>query len=191
MHRQRTIKEAVECVGIGLHTGKMVSLKVRPASINEGIVFIRTDLPGRPHIKASVENVVDTNLATTIGIGSAKVSTIEHLMASFAGLGIDNAYVEVDAPEIPIMDGSAAPFVFLLRSGGIKVQRASKRFLVIKKKIKVGNDSSYATLSPSKELKLSCTIDFKHPLLKKQSYGMSFSDTFLKKKSVGRELFVS
>ena len=181
MYKQRTIKEAVQCVGIGLHTGKKVSLKVRPASVNTGIVFIRTDLAGSPSIKACVENVVDTNHATTIGLGNAKVSTIEHLMASLAGLGIDNAYVDVDAPEIPIMDGSAAPFLFLLKSGGIKVQNASKRFMVIKKTISVGDKSTFATLVPSKEFKLSCTIDFKHPMLRKQSYGMTFSDSFFEK----------
>ena len=170
MYNQRTIKEPVECVGIGLHTGKKVRLKVRSATVNTGIVFIRTDLAGSPSIKACVKNVVDTNHATTIGLGNVKVSTIEHLMASLAGLGIDNAYVEVDAPEIPIMDGSAAPFLFLLKSGGITVQKASKRFMVIKKTISVGDKSSFATLVPSKEFKLSCTIDFKHPMLRKQSY---------------------
>ncbi len=181
MYKQRTVSESVECVGIGLHTGKRVSLKVRPAPVNTGVVFIRTDLPGSPSIKASVENVVDTNHATTIGVGHVRISTIEHLMASLAGLGIDNVYVEVDAPEIPIMDGSAAPFVFLLKSGGIRVQNASKRFMVIKKQIRVGDETTFATLSPSRELKLSCTIDFQHPVLKKQSYGMRFSDTFFER----------
>ncbi len=181
MYSQRTIKESVECVGIGLHTGKKVSLKLRPAPVNTGIVFIRTDLAGSPSIKACVENVVDTTHATTIAQNNVKVSTIEHLMASMAGLGIDNAYVEVDAPEIPIMDGSAAPFLFLLKSSGIITQNASKRFMVIKKAISVGDKSTFATLVPSKEFKLSCTIDFKHPMLRKQSYGMTFSDSFFEK----------
>lgn len=181
MYNQRTIKEAVACVGIGLHTGKKVSLKVRPAPVNTGVVFIRTDLPGSPSIKACVENVVDTNHATTIGIGSVKISTVEHLMASLSGLGIDNVFVEVDAPEIPIMDGSAAPFIFLLKTGGIKTQNAGKRFMVITKPMSVGNKSTFATIVPSKEFKLSCTIDFKHPMLRKQSYGMTFSDSFFEK----------
>jgi len=181
MYNQRTIKETIACVGIGLHTGKKVSLKVRPAPVNTGVIFIRTDLPGTPSIKACVENVVDTNHATTLGIGSVRISTVEHLMASLAGLGIDNVFVEVNAPEIPIMDGSAAPFVFLLRTGGIKVQNACKRFMVIKKPMNVGNRSTYATIVPSKEFKLSCTIDFSHPMLRKQSYGMTFSDSFFEK----------
>lgn len=181
MYRQRTIREAVDCVGIGLHTGKKVSLRVRPAPVDTGIVFIRTDLPGTPSIKASIDNVVDTSYATTIGRKDVKVSTIEHLMASFAGLGIDNAYVDVDAPEVPIMDGSAAPFLFLLKSGGIRPQQTGKRFMVIKKTIKAGDRDSFIKICPSKEFKLSCVTDFNHPLLKNQSYAMSFSDAAFEK----------
>ncbi len=181
MYRQRTIEEAVDCVGIGLHSGKKVTLRIRPASIDTGIVFIRTDLAGKPAIKATVENVVDTSYATTIGIGDARVSTIEHLMASFSGLGIDNAIVEVNAPEIPIMDGSAAPFVFLLKGAGIRTQDASKTFMVIKKPIKVEGSGGHASLLPSKELKLSCAIDFGHTMLKKQSLKLKFSGTIFEK----------
>lgn len=181
MYHQRTIEESVDCVGIGLHTGKKVTLRIRPASIDTGIVFIRTDLAEKPAIKATVENVVDTSYATTIGIGNVRVSTIEHLMASFAGLGIDNAIVEVDAPEIPIMDGSAAPFVFLLKNAGIRIQDASKAFIVIKKAIKVESADGYAALLPSRELKLSCAIDFGHAILKKQSLKFKFSDTMFEK----------
>jgi len=185
---QRTIAESVGCVGIGLHSGRKVSLKVRPAPVDNGIVFIRTDLPSSPVVKASVENVVDTTHATTIGVGDAKVSTIEHLMASFAGLGIDNAFVEVDAPEVPIMDGSAGPLLFLLKSGGIRVQHKSKRFIVIKKAVKIGNEQEgWAELSPAKEFKVSCSVDFDHPMLQKQVYKMSFSDTnFEKELSMAR-----
>lgn len=181
MYRQRTIRESVECVGIGLHSGRKISLRVKPAPVDTGIVFSRIDLPGSAPLQASVENVVDTSFATTIGKDNVRVSTIEHLMASFAGLGIDNAFVEVDAPEVPIMDGSAAPFLFLLKSGGIKIQDASKRFLVIKKPIKVEEKEGFARLLPSKEFKVSCSIDFNHPMLKKQSFGMSFSDTLFEK----------
>jgi len=181
MHRQRTINKSVECVGIGLHSGEKVNLKIRPAPPGTGVVFVRTDLPRRPSIKASVDNVVETSYATTIGSGGVRVSTIEHLMASFTGLGIDNAYVDVDSPEAPIMDGSAAPFVYLLRSGGIRRQNASKRFLVIKKPIKVSDGQSYIKVSPSKELTLSCTVDFNHPLLKKQNLRMTFSDALFDK----------
>lgn len=184
---QRTIAESVGCVGIGLHSGRKVSLKVRPAPVDNGIVFIRTDLPSSPVIKASVENVVDTTHATTIGKDHIRVSTIEHLMASFAGLGIDNAFVEVDAPEVPIMDGSAGPLLFLLKSGGIRIQHTSKRFLVIKKSVRVGNEKGWAELSPSKEFKVSCSVEFDHPILQKQAYHMNFSDTnFEKELSMAR-----
>lgn len=178
---QRTIAESVGCVGIGLHSGRKVSLKVRPAPVDNGIVFIRTDLPSSPAIKASIENVVGTTHATTIGAGNVRVSTIEHLMAAFAGLGIDNAFVEVDAPEVPIMDGSAGPLLFLLKSGGVRVQHRSKRFLVIKKTVRVGDKGGWAELSPAKEFKVSCSVDFDHPMLQKQTYKMSFSDTKFEK----------
>src|SRR3972149_3265523 len=113
---QRTLAQPVSCVGIGLHSGKRVNLTMRPAQPNAGITFIRTDLPGRPEIKATVGNVVDTRLATTLGRNGTRVSTVEHLLAALAGMGIDNAAVEMDAPEVPIMDGSAAPFIFLLKT---------------------------------------------------------------------------
>ena len=144
-------------------------------------MFFRTDLPGNPSIKASVENVVDTSYATTIGRGSVSVSTIEHLMASFAGLGIDNAYVDVDAPEVPIMDGSAAPFLFLLKGGGVRIQSAGKRFLVIRKPVRVENGKGFIELSPSREFRVSCVTDFDHPLLKNQSFEFSFSDVLFEK----------
>lgn len=126
-------------------------------------------------VKASFQNVVDTHLSTTIGFNGFRVSTIEHLMAAFFGLGIDNAVVELDGPEVPIMDGSAAPFVFLLKSTGIVEQKAPKRFLVIKKPFKVGEDDKSVFLYPSKELKITYTIDFSHPLLRNQRYELRFS----------------
>ena len=176
MHNQRTIKKIVKCSGIGLHTGKNVCLSILPAPVDSGIVFFRTDLPGHPFVKATVKNVIDTSYATTIGNGNAIVSTIEHLMASFAGLGIDNAYVEVDSPELPIMDGSAAPFIAMLKSGGIELQNSFKRFLKIRKSVKIGNRHSFVRLSPSRESRLSCTIDFDHPVLKEQFFDLKFSD---------------
>ncbi len=181
MYRQRTLKGIVECAGIGLHSGRKVTLKIKPAPVDTGIIFVRTDLPGSSPVKATVENVVDTSYATTIGKEDVTISTIEHLMASFAGLGIDNAFVEVDAAEIPIMDGSAAPFLFLLKSGGIRIQNTSKRFLVVRKTMEVKTAYGYARLSPAKEFKLACEIDFSHPMLKKQSFDMSFSDTVFEK----------
>ncbi len=118
--RQRTLRKEVECTGIGLHSGYRVHLKIRPAPSGTGIMFLRRDLNGQPMIPAAIDNVLDTTLATTIGQNGTRISTVEHLMAAFFGLGIDNAVVEVDGPEVPIMDGSAAPFVFLLKSAGIR-----------------------------------------------------------------------
>ena len=118
--RQRTIRDEVSCTGIGLHLGNRVKLTIKPAPAGTGISFIRKDLTGHPVIQARSENVVDTNMCTSIGNNGSKISTIEHLMAAFFGLGIDNARVELDGPEVPIMDGSAAPFIFLLKSVGIK-----------------------------------------------------------------------
>lgn len=181
MYKQRTVKETIECLGIGLHSGRKVTLRVRPAPPDTGIVFIRTDLADKPSIQATAENVVDTSYATTLGKGGATISTIEHLMASFAGLGIDNAFVEVDSPEVPIMDGSAAPFVFLLKNGGVKEQDSYKRFMVIKKSLKVGDANSYIRISPSKCVSYACTIDFNHPLLKKQLFETTFSDIIFEK----------
>lgn len=126
-------------------------------------------------IEARFENVVDTNLATTIGFNGCKVFTIEHLMAAFFGLGIDNAVVELDGPEVPIMDGSSAPFVFLIKSAGIKEQKDPKRFIIIKRPFKLGDGNRSVAIYPSKELKISYTIDFKHPLLRDQKYELAFS----------------
>jgi len=174
-YKQRTLKDEVDCTGIGLHTGEKVRINLRPAPPNSGIKFVRTDLDGRPMIDAHFKNVVDTTLATTIGINGSKVFTIEHLMAAFYGLGIDNAVVELDGPEVPIMDGSSAPFVFLIKSAGIKEQKNLKRFIVIKRPFKLEDGNRSVAIHPSKELKISYRIDFKHPLLRNQKYELSFS----------------
>lgn len=174
-YRQRTVRDEVTCTGTGLHSGEKVRLSVKPAPADSGIGFIRKDLSGDPVIRAGSQNVVDTNLSTTIGNNGYRVSTIEHLMAAFFGLGIDNARVELDGPEVPIMDGSSAPFIFLLKSAGIKEQKAPKRFIVIKKPFEVheGNRSVY--VYPSNELRISYMIDFQHPLLRNQTYELCFS----------------
>ena len=174
-YKQRTIRDEASCTGIGLHSGHKVLLKIKPGPPDSGISFIRTDSSGHPAIKASLENVVDTNLSTTIGHNGFRVSTIEHLMAAFFGLGIDNARVELDGPEVPIMDGSSAPFIFLLKNAGIKEQRAPKKFLVIRKPFEVREGGRSVCLYPSKEIKISYTIDFSHPLLRNQSYDLHFS----------------
>jgi len=174
-YRQRTLKGEIGCTGIGLHTGEKVRIHIRPAPCDTGIRFVRTDLAGHPMIEARFDNVFDTTLATSIGMNGCKVATIEHLMASFYGLGIDNAVVELDGPEVPIMDGSSAPFVFLLKSAGIKEQKSLKRFIVVKKALKLDDGGRSISVYPSKELKITYTIDFQHPLLRNQEYELRFS----------------
>jgi UDP-3-O-[3-hydroxymyristoyl] N-acetylglucosamine deacetylase len=174
-NRQRTVRDNISCTGIGLHSGKKVRLTIKPSPPDSGIRFIRKDLPGRKVIKASFENVVDTNMSTTIGNNGNKVSTIEHLMAAFFGFGIDNALVEIDGPEVPIMDGSSAPFIFLLKSVGIKEQKKPKEFIVIRKALKIKEGNRSISIKPSKELKISFTVDFHHPLINNQKYELRFS----------------
>ena len=134
---QRTLKNIIRASGVGLHTGKRILMTVRPAGPDTGIVFRRTDLPSPVDIPARAENVGETMLGTSLVKGDAKVSTVEHLLSAFAGLGIDNAVVELSGPEVPIMDGSAGPFVFLLQSAGIEQQRAPKRFIRIRKTVRM------------------------------------------------------
>ena len=174
-YKQRTLMNEVGCTGIGLHTGEKVKINLRPAPANSGIKFVRTDLKGRPEVEVRFDNVFDTTLATTIGTNGCKVSTIEHLMAAFFGLGIDNAVVELDGPEVPIMDGSAAPFVFLIKSGDVREQESPKQFIVIKKPFKVDDGNRSVCIYPSKELKITYMIDFQHPLLRNQEYELTFS----------------
>ncbi|MBN2059995.1 MAG: UDP-3-O-acyl-N-acetylglucosamine deacetylase [Deltaproteobacteria bacterium] len=174
-YKQHTVVDDVSCTGIGLHSGKKVKLTIKPAPPDSGIRFHRKDLSGYRSIRANWKNVVDTNMSTTIGLNGCKVSTIEHLMAAFFGLGIDNARVEIDGPEIPIMDGSSAPFIFLIKSVGIKEQKKSKQFIIIKKPIKINDGNRSINIYPSKELKISFTIDFYHPLLRNQKYDLRFS----------------
>ena len=160
VYRQRTVRDEVSCTGIGLHSGKKVNLKIKPAPPGNGIKFVRTDLSDNRPIQAHFENVVDTNMSTTIGCNGCKISTVEHLMAAFFGLGVDNAIVEVDGPEIPIMDGSSAPFVFLIRSVGIREQKKPKEFILIKKALKIEDGNRSIKIYPSRELKISFMIDF-------------------------------
>ncbi|OPX38290.1 MAG: UDP-3-O-[3-hydroxymyristoyl] N-acetylglucosamine deacetylase [Desulfobacteraceae bacterium 4484_190.2] len=174
-YKQRTLMNEVGCTGIGLHTGEKVKINIRPAPANSGIKFVRTDLKGRPEVEVRFDNVFDTTLATTIGTNGCKVSTIEHLMAAFFGLGIDNAVVELDGPEVPIMDGSAAPFVFLIKSGDVREQKSPKQFIIIKKPFKVDDGNRSVCIYPSKELKITYMIDFQHPLLRNQEYELTFS----------------
>ena len=173
--KQRTLKTDVGCTGLGLHSGEKVKITVRPASCGTGIRFVRTDLPGHSYVDARFDNVFDTTLATSIGSNGCRVSTIEHLMAAFYGLGLDNARVELDGPEVPIMDGSSAPFVYLLKSAGIEEQKEPKQFIVVKKPFKLDDGNRSIRVYPSKELKISYMIDFQHPLLRNQEYELCFS----------------
>jgi UDP-3-O-[3-hydroxymyristoyl] N-acetylglucosamine deacetylase len=149
---------------------------IRPAGVGEGIVFVRGDLLGNNRIKANVNNVRDTTLATTLGLNGVTVSTVEHLMSAFSGMGVDNATVEVDAPEVPIMDGSARPFVNLLKDVGTRVQGKGKKLLVIKDKIAVSEGEGTAMFLPSPEFRITYKIEFNHPAIGIQSYHMNFSD---------------
>ncbi len=177
---QRTIAKAVSCRGVGVHSGRTVHLNVKPAPLNHGIQFRRVDLPDAPVIPARFQNVVDTSLATVIGDGGCIVSTIEHLMAAFAGLSIDNALVELDNYEMPIMDGSAAPFAERLLAAGLAAQRGPKCYLVVKKPVVLTEGDKKVTARPASGFALSCTISFPHPLIRTQTFELALSaDNFL------------
>jgi len=189
MIKQRTLKNVIRATGVGLHTGEKVYLTLRPAPINSGIIFRRTDLAEPVEIKADPMHVSDTRMSTTLETDSVKISTVEHLMAAFAGLGIDNAYVDVTAPEVPIMDGSAGPFVFLLQSAGIEEQSSPKQFIRIKKPVQVQDGDKWAMFEPWDGFKVSFSIDFDHPSLRKstQTACVDFSTTsFVKEVSRAR-----
>ena len=163
MIRQRTLKNVIGATGVGLHTGKKVYLTLRPAPVNTGIVFRRVDLDPVAEIPATLDRVSDTRLSTTIEHKSVRVSTVEHLMSAFAGLHIDNAIVELDADEVPIMDGSAGIFVFLIQSAGIEMQSAPKQFIRISKPIEINDGDKWARFEPFDGFKVSFSIDFEHP----------------------------
>ena len=167
MLAQRTLKSLTKAVGVGLHSGQRVELTLRPAAVDTGIVFRRIDLPQPVDIAVSATAVTDTRLASTVSSGSAKVLTVEHLMSACAGLGIDNLYVDITAEEVPILDGSASSFVFLLQSAGIELQNAAKRFVRVLKPVEVreggGTATKWARLSPYEGYKLSFEIEFDHP----------------------------
>lgn len=167
MLKQRSIKTVIKTVGIGVHSGKKVNLVLRPAPVNTGVVFSRTDCQPIISIKAAANKIGETRLASVLVQDGVKVSTIEHLMSAAAGLGIDNLYVDVSAEEIPIMDGSAATFVFLLQSAGIVEQNASKKFLKIKETIEVRDGDKFARFEPYFGFKVKFSIDFRHPAVDK------------------------
>lgn len=189
MIKQRTLKNIIRATGVGLHTGEKVYLTLRPAAIDTGIVFRRVDLEEPVEIAATPENVGDTRLSTTLMNGDVRVSTVEHLLSAMAGLGIDNAYIDVTAAEVPIMDGSAGPFVFLIQSAGIEEQNAAKRFIRIKKSVVVKDGDKWARFDPFEGFKVSFNIDFEHPVFKNRSQTttVDFSSTsFVKEVSRAR-----
>jgi UDP-3-O-[3-hydroxymyristoyl] N-acetylglucosamine deacetylase len=166
MVRQRTLRNAIRATGIGLHTGEKVYLTLSPAPVDAGILFRRVDLDPVVEIPARAHNVGDTQLSTCLVANNERISTVEHLMAAMAGLGIDNACVDVSAPEVPIMDGSAGPFVFLIQSAGIEEQDAAKKFVRIKRKVTLEDGDKVASFLPFEGFKISFTIDFDHPVFR-------------------------
>jgi len=186
---QRTLKNVIRASGVGLHTGKRILMTIRPAAPDTGIVFRRTDLSVPVDVPARASNVGETTLGTSLVKGEVRVSTVEHLLSAFAGLGIDNALVEISGPEVPIMDGSAGPFVFLLQSAGLEQQRTPKRFIRIRNSVKVEDGDKWARFDPFDGFKVNFEIEFNHPIFKRhgQRASMDFSTTsFLKEISRAR-----
>ncbi|MFT0213217.1 UDP-3-O-acyl-N-acetylglucosamine deacetylase [Pseudomonas sp. F1_0610] len=189
MIRQRTLKNIIRATGVGLHSGKKVYLTLKPAPVDTGIVFRRMDLTPVVEIPALAENVGETTMSTTLVKGDVKVGTVEHLLSAMAGLGIDNAYIELSAAEVPIMDGSAGPFVFLIQSAGVEEQDKAKPFIRILREIKVTDGDKSATFLPFDGFKVGFEIDFDHPAFKKrtQTASVDFSSTsFVKEVSRAR-----
>jgi len=185
MLRQRTLREKACCAGVGLHSGRQINLEILPAPENHGINFVRTDLPLHMELRPHVEHVVDTTMATTIGVGvngsRAVVGTVEHLLAALAGLGIDNARIHLDGPEVPIFDGSAGPLIEMLLKAGTEDQRVPKRYLVINKEVSVENGSSKARIGPGSGMQINCSIDFDHPLIAPAPFQFNLAeDSFAK-----------
>lgn len=175
---QRTVKTRISGIGIGLHSGRDTEFSILPAPPDSGLVFVRTDLTPHVEIPARSEYVVSTRLATTLGKDGVTVGTVEHLVAALFGLGIDNARIEIDGPEVPILDGSASGFVELLQSGGTIAQLRPKRFLVVRRPVSISSEDgeSSARLEPAPCFELRCTIDFDHPIVSNQTFEMTFSD---------------
>jgi UDP-3-O-[3-hydroxymyristoyl] N-acetylglucosamine deacetylase len=174
--QQRTIAKTVSCKGIGVHSGREVHLTIHPAPSNQGIQFMRSDLMDSPRVTAHFNNVVDTSQATVIGYNGFIVSTIEHLMAAFAGLGIDNATVELDSHEMPIMDGSAGPFTALLRSAGVRTQEGARCYFVVNEPIELSENGKFVGIYPDTDFRITCTIEYDHPLIGLQTLSVDVND---------------
>lgn len=192
---QRTIDKMVEFEGLGLHSGTESSVRILPTGSGEGITFVRTDLLGAPRIKASHENLVSTSFATTIGKDGATVGTVEHILAALYGLGVDNAVIELDGPEIPIMDGSAMPIVDIIEEAGLQKLDATRKYIVIEKPIKVIDHDRFVYFLPASKneledgLSVDYTIDFSQPYLENQSFSFSFTRKAFKKELASARTF--
>ena len=173
MVKQRTLDHPIRCSGIGLHSGKKIELVLNPADVDTGIVFVRSDLG--VEIKGHVDSVVDTRLCTTIGRGEATIATVEHIMSALAGLGIDNARIEVSGAEVPVMDGSASPFIFLIQCAGIVEQDKAKKVLRIKKRVSIEEDDKSCALYPASGFRVAYHLDYDHPLLSDCKVSFDFS----------------
>ena len=168
MLRQRTLQESIRSTGVGLHSGNKVTMQLSPAPVDTGIVFRRTDLSPIRDIPARADQVDETDLSTSLGRGDFQVTTVEHLLSALCGLGIDNAFIEIDSPEVPIMDGSAGPFVYLLQTAGVQEQSAAKRFIRVTREITVSDGDKVATLRPYEGFRVTFAIDFDHPVFREQ-----------------------
>jgi UDP-3-O-[3-hydroxymyristoyl] N-acetylglucosamine deacetylase len=188
-YTQKTIASVATCSDIGVHSGQTVNLTVKPAPINHGIKFVRSDLPNRPCIPARFNKVVDTSLATVLGSEGFIISTIEHLMAALAGLSIDNALVEVDSYELPIMDGSAGPFTRMLQKAGVEDQDAPRYFFDICKPIELSRDGKFVGIFPSPDYRITCMIEFDHPLIQKQEFSTVITPASFEKQIANARTF--
>jgi UDP-3-O-[3-hydroxymyristoyl] N-acetylglucosamine deacetylase len=179
MLRQRSLKSLVSASGVGLHTGQKVRITLRPAPVDTGVVFRRVDLASPVDIPARAELVGEARLASTLIKGDVKIHTVEHLMSALGGLGVDNVYVDLDAPELPIMDGSASPFVLLIQQAGIEEQAAPKKFLRVTRRVEVKDGDKWARLDPYDGYRLSFSIEFRHPVIERstQAVTVDFAET--------------
>src|SRR5688572_22488145 len=176
VYKQRTLSQVVRCQGVGVHSGAVVNLSLRPAPVGHGIVFVRLDTGRAASLPALAESVVDTSLATTLGHEGVRVGTVEHLLAALVGLGVDNVRVELDGPEVPVMDGSAAPFAELISAAGLREQEEPRRLLVMRKAVTVKDGDKEATLAPAPRLRVSAAIDFNHPAIASQALDVEINE---------------
>lgn len=189
MIKQRTLKNIIRATGIGVHTGQKVYLTLRPAPVDTGIIFVRADLDPAVEIPARSEFIGDTSLCTCLVKDNVRIATVEHLLSALAGLGIDNLYVEVTAPELPIMDGSAGPFVFLIQSAGVVEQNAAKKFIRIKRKVRVKHEDKWVSMEPFNGFQVDFSIEFDHPVISDDTQNLSLdfsSSSYVKEVSRAR-----